>query len=153
MIKKTTKTKALAVIKENTKNMLNGKLNEAVEKSKQGIIFVYEHKDIYETDVKEIFIEDGTIQRAGYEQFFNNLVRMLEEEKETNLSSDELVNEFYEYMESMDYIFYRLIDENRAKNIDDAVEICKEICYWMPQGIIVNGAWFDTKSDENSVYF
>lgn len=146
------KAQALAEIREFSDKQLGGKLDKAIKKSKQGVIFVYEFDEIMGEDTS-IFVQDGSVELAGYEQFFNGFIDMLEAENDIISEVRELVGEYYEYMRQMSYVFYRLKDEDKTNNLEEAIEIAKEFSEWMPRGIIVNGGWNDTKNLGNAVYF
>lgn len=161
------KKQALEIIKNGLASML-GDFDKELAFAKTGVVLMYDYKDIADSNLTEL-IEDPVFLYAQHEFFYESMIYHLELESsneaeylsstEFNIkeladySADDLVNYFYDDMNSMDNIFFRFKQSDKYTDYDSVIKYCRELSFWMPEGIFIDGVYHDTyhldAEDEN----
>lgn len=135
---------------------LLGDVDTTLKTARKGIVFMYDHSEIMDSDTKDIFTEDHDFFHAMYEFFFNDYIASLADdeyaEPEDYDSSDKLVDGFFDYVNTTSYIFYRLKDP-KVTTLEEAAKVAKEASYWMPIGIFIDGEFHPTRHLGDAIYF
>ncbi|MFU8927339.1 hypothetical protein [Acinetobacter puyangensis] len=135
----------LKTLKQEAEYCLKNCPIEMIEKTKNGVIAIYNHDEIYEYDVSEVFTEDEIFKYVMYEELFKDFIKGIKDDpyidENESFTEDELMQWYQDARNQI--IFYRLKNK-RIKSLKGALKVIRPVGFWLPTTIIINNEWHST---------
>lgn len=144
-ITETTINACLKTLKQEAEYYLKNHSIEDLKKIENGIIAMYQHDEIYEYDISEVFIEEPMFQYVIYEKLFRDFIEEIQYDEYIGEDEEMEENEIMQWYQDArnQFIFYKL-KNRRIKSLKGALKIIRTVGFWLPVMISIDGKWYST---------